>query len=205
MSAPASAPATARTYDPRWGDLVRYGDEAAARGEPLQRVVGVVARRTPHADQLVNLREHDGRVGVFAARNLTLVTRPPLPPALESEEQFVKAFGRDDRDIPPGRSVLPGNFYIAAYAVDRVCAGPQEGGQWFDAGRVVHATWIPKGMLLVDALLTELREEWLCVWLRLRGEFDGPNRHNSNGGPDLEIVVMDTWPADYPDSTPTYA
>jgi hypothetical protein len=59
-------------------------------------------------------------------------------------------------------------------------------------------------MLLVDALLTELREEWLCVWQRLRGEFDGPDRSNSNGGPDLEIVVMDTWPADYPDATPTY-
>ena len=204
MSAAAPAPTTVHTYEPRWGDLVRYGDEAAAGSEPPQVVVGIPSRRA-HSTQLVILREHDSRIGTFAARNLTLIERPPLPPALESEEQFVKAFGRADSDIPPGRSVLPGNFYIAAYAVDQMCAGPEEGGQWFDAGRVVHATWIPKGLLLVDELLTELREEWLCVWLRLRGEFDGPDRHNSNGGPDLEIVVMDTWPADYPDATPTYA
>ena len=43
------------------------------------------------------------------------------------------------------------------------------------------------------------------MWLRLRGEFDGPDRHNSTGGPDLEVSVMDTWPADYPDATPAYA
>ena len=137
-----SAPATTSTYQPRWGDLVRYGDEAATCGEPPQVVVGVVARRTSSSDLLVCLREHDGRVGTFAARNLTLVERPPLSPALESEEQLIDAFERDSTNIPPGRSVLPADFYIAAYAVDLLCAGPEEGGQWYDAGRVVHASWI---------------------------------------------------------------
>jgi hypothetical protein len=200
-----AAAAPTGTYQPRWGDLVRYGDEAAAGDEPPQLVVGVVARRTSQSELRVNLREHDGRVGTFAARNLTLVQRPPLPAVLESEDHLIDAFKRDTTDIPPGRSVLPSDFYIAAYAVDLLCAGPEEGGQWYDAGRVVHASWIPRGTRLADALLNELREEWLRVWLRLRGEFDGPDRHNSTGGPDLEVSVIDTWPTDYPAATSTYA
>ena len=102
---PAAAPAG--TYQPRWGDLVRYGDEAAAGDEPPLLVVGLLARGS---EQLARLREHDGRLGTFRVRNLTMVERPPLPPALESEEQFVDVFRRDSADIPPGRSVLPGRL-----------------------------------------------------------------------------------------------
>jgi hypothetical protein len=141
---------------------------------------------------------------MFNVRNLTLVQRPPLPAALASEDHLIDAFKRDTTDIPPGRSMLPTDFYVAAYAVDLLCAGAEEGGQWYDAGRVVHVSWIPRGTRLADALLDELREEWLRVWLRLRGEFDGPDRFNSSGGPDLEVSVTDTWPTDYPAATPTY-
>ena len=210
-----STTTTTATYKPRWGDLVAYAYDPLAVDEPVEctgyghpdgmLIVGVDPRRTASGFRLVAARQHDGRIGRFSGEHLVLIERPPLPPALASEADLVNAFGRDASDVAPGRPLLPGDFYVAAYAVDRLCAGPQEGGQWYDAGRVVHASWIPRGTLLADALLNELREEWLRVWLRLRGAFTAPDRFNSIGGPDLEVSVTDTWPTDYPDSTPTYA
>lgn len=94
-------------------------------------------------------------------------------------------------------TVQPG--WVTAYEVDRCYGGPEEGGWWYDTGRVLES--VPVDLnddAAVDGAKVALREKF-------GPQYQGA-RHRSSviGEPNLEIYVEEHAPRDFPQETPHY-
>lgn len=179
---------------------------------------------TPDWDQSewhARAARHD-RVQIRAENVDAAVIAPALaivPHVLQTLEKFRDAFAvcywcvnnhRDGHDEScagdDAAFVLPREFYIAAHAVDLAYGGPEEGGWWFDAGSVVHASCVPRvdGDDGTEKTYAALCAEWLRTELRLRPRYGRSNRSDVRGGPDLNVGVATTFPTDYPAERPHY-
>lgn len=90
--------------------------------------------------------------------------------------------------------------YVNAYAVERCYGGPEEGGWWYDSGRVLASVPVREE----DDAMIELEKRRLT---ELLGWPVGPTRqgrYSVIGGEDFEICVEDEPGKDYPERTPHY-
>jgi hypothetical protein len=114
-------------------------------------------------------------------------------------------------------------LYFAVYEVERCYGGPEEGGWWYDRGRVLgyvklrrsqvhnlppkHARqrWTPYPLMVKASAMRGLERlaarDFGYLPVKPKG-YRG--RGSVIGGPDIEVRVMPHKPEDYPDQTPHY-
>jgi hypothetical protein len=88
---------------------------------------------------------------------------------------------------------MSGVTYVNVYEVDRAYGGPEEGGWYYDAGRLVTSRQVPSG----DA--ESVRED-------LRKQYPATGKSSSviyTGG-DYSVFIEDAPGADYPEYAPHY-
>jgi len=86
-------------------------------------------------------------------------------------------------------------LYVNVYSVSRHYGGPEEGGWWFDAGKVVasHPSWsLDQARVLQDAL----RESY--------PPSQGAGRYSVFGGEDIVVTIEDEPARAWPETRPHY-
>jgi len=95
----------------------------------------------------------------------------------------------------------PTILYVNAYAVSRHYGGPEEGGWWYDSGRVLAS--VPISADASDADVATIRKALtgLLGWPK-----DPPSqgRYSVIGGSDFEVYVEDHVGREWPEETPHY-
>lgn len=89
-------------------------------------------------------------------------------------------------------------WHLTVYEVDRVYGGPEEGGWWFDTGRVVHRS----------VLAGYSEEEALAVRDALEDRIEKPYPRVGSvlyRGGEYRVAVSRTRGEDYPTLRPVYS
>jgi hypothetical protein len=109
-----------------------------------------------------------------------------------------------------------GPLYLAAYEVERCYGGPEEGGWWYDAGRVVGCVKLRRSELRYtrddEPRINRVKPEVLVSFSHAHGYLTRDqkrklgirDRYSVIGGPDIEVCVSRTIPQDYPAERPYY-
>lgn len=89
-----------------------------------------------------------------------------------------------------------GFTFVNVYEVDRIYGGPEEGGWYYDAGRLITSRQVPEAD--AERVRAELEEKY--------SEGTGRNASWSvlYAGGDYQVWIEDKPGADYPEHTPYY-
>lgn len=119
-------------------------------------------------------------------RNLS-VTDSRLESTLEFSKIAVDTF-----------KIYPPNWYVTVYEIDRCYGGPEEGGWWYDSGRVVHETFCgsdDQGFWTANIVAENLRKEF---------PFNNSYTSCAYSGGDYTIRIRNTPGENFPKETPYY-
>jgi len=93
----------------------------------------------------------------------------------------------------PTVEYAPGFTFVNVYEVDRAYGGPEEGGWWYDCGRLV----LSRQVTTADA-------ESVRDALRVEYPHTGKSSSVIYSGGDYSVCIDDAPGADYPEYTPHY-
>ena len=107
----------------------------------------------------------------------------------------------DDLEERDPEQPTPTILYVNAYAVSRHYGGPEEGGWWYDAGRVLASVPISADAPEADIAVIRKALTDILGWERYP---PSQGRYSVIGGSDFEVYVEDHVAREWPEETPHY-
>lgn len=113
-------------------------------------------------------------------------------------EYFGEQYGDDDTPYQEAEVSIvqyaPGYQFVNVYEMDREYGGPEEGGWYFDTGRLVASVQVPESF--VESTIKRLEETYPNTGKRYSVIYSGSG--------DYSIMVENEPGKDFPEVTPHY-